>query len=301
MTTGRVLSARFIRRRLRPLIRRHVVMRPHAIRLLRPRGRTVMVIFHLSNPELIRSTNNGDPLPRVYRRLRSEARNVGILLTPRQRLVMAHRNVQVLPRIRVGHPFLQFQRHAIRCLSFGQRFRNLGVLSERHRHAFVLSKTYVDECPCVRPRQLHATHLGFACPRGVGRVNRRKEVPLYLVLAETAAPASVLIRFVHRCVACGVHVRNQNKGCQEAILRFASDGFHSFRFFLHPGRDLYVRALSFPDLRPRHADDFRIKRVRFLMARVHHSPAGPGQDDRLAPRFVPIIQLHINRFCVVSR
>lgn len=107
MTASRVFSPRFIRRRFRPFIGCIVAMCPYPISFLSANCRTIRVIFHLTNPEFVRSTNHSNPLSNVNRRLRSQGRNIRVLLTPGEGLMMANCKVKVLPRIRVRDPILQ--------------------------------------------------------------------------------------------------------------------------------------------------------------------------------------------------
>lgn len=109
MTVSLLISTR-TRRRLCPLIRRVVVRDPDTIRFLYPNSRQFGMIVDLSIPKFVRSKDHGGLLSNVHRRLRREARNVCIYLAPRQGLVVAYRNGQALPRVRIRDPLEQNER-----------------------------------------------------------------------------------------------------------------------------------------------------------------------------------------------
>lgn len=93
------------RRGFRPAIGGNVIGHPHAIYAFCPDRRYIRVVFHLPVPKFVDRDDHGGLLPNVYRRFRRETRDIRVLLTPWERLVVANCNVQTLPRVRVGDPF----------------------------------------------------------------------------------------------------------------------------------------------------------------------------------------------------
>lgn len=106
------------RRGLCPAIRRYVVGAPNAVHFFRPDRRYFGRVFYLSIPKFIRCANDGGLLTNVYRRLRRQPRNVRVFLAPGQCLVVANRDGQVLPGVRVMDPLKEGERCPIKRLGF---------------------------------------------------------------------------------------------------------------------------------------------------------------------------------------